>query len=187
MTNTRTTWHHATDLNDDDMILSPSTRLGIKWFAAPECARDGSPTGYTARNVVVELPRVAGVPVIDTRDVAGSLAGVDHDLTDDQIEAVLHDLDRGDWEGDAAAAWLMNELTGGRGLVLLHWEGEGDTILIVGEAGLIGAEIVADLPVEATPVVTGLPAIDGGEWSTDDSDDWSGDDADDWDTGAWAF
>lgn len=149
MTNTRTTWHHSTDLNDDDMILEVSPRLGIKWFAAPESARGSSPTGYTARNIVVELPRVAGVPVIDTRDVAGSLAGVDHDLTDDQIEAVQHDLDRGGWEADEAAAWLMNELTWGRGLVLLHWEGDNDTILIVGEDGLIGAEIVADEPVPA--------------------------------------
>ena len=148
MTNARTIWHHVTTLIDDAEILEVSPRLEIKWFAAPECARSGPPSGgVPARSVLVELPAVEGVPVIDTRDVAGSLAGVDHDLTDDQIEAVQHDLDRGGWEADEAAAWLMNELTWGRGLVLLHWEGDGDEILIVGKRGLYNARIVEDLTV----------------------------------------
>lgn len=149
MTNTRTIWHHSTDLTDDEKILEVSPRLGVKWFSAPECARRYSPTGRTARNVIVALPSAVGVPVVDTRDVAGSLVGIDHGLTDDQIEAVQYDLDRGGWDADDAAVWLMNELTWGRGLVLLNWEGDGDEILIVGEVGLIDAEIVADEPIPA--------------------------------------
>src|SRR5690606_5195289 len=115
---------------------------------SPECARSGPPSGgMPAQSVLVELPAVEGVPVIDARDVAGSLAEIDHDLSDELIEAIQYDLDKGGWEADETAAHLMRELTGDRGLVLLNWEGDGDEILIVGERGLYDARIIADLVV----------------------------------------
>ena len=148
MTNSRTIWHHVTSLTDDAEILDVSPRLEIKWFAAPECARSGPPSGgVPARSVLVELPAVEGVPVIDARDVAGSLAEIDHDLSDELIEAIQYDLDRGGWEADETAAHLMRELTGDRGIVFLNWEGDGDEILIVGKRGLYDARIIEHLTV----------------------------------------
>lgn len=141
-TTTRTIWHHATTL-DDEQALEVSPRLGIKWFAAPDSARQSSPSdGGESRLLVVEIPDADGAPVIDVTDVAASLAGIDHDLDDDRIEALQDAFDGMGYEADEAAAWLLDELTGGRGLVLLHWEGDGDTVLIVGERGLWDARIV---------------------------------------------
>lgn len=144
-TTTRTTWHHATTLGDDE-ALEVSPRLAIKWFAAPHCTRYDAPSGGgEARVLVVEIPAAEGAPVIDVTDVAGSLAVIDHDLTDDQIEALQHDIDAMGYEADEAVAWLLDELTSGRGLILRNWEGDGDEVLIVGARGLCDAHIVGTL------------------------------------------
>lgn len=145
-TTTRTTWHHATTLGDEG-ALEVSPRLGIKWFAAPHCTRHSAPSGGggEARVLVVEIPAAESAPVIDVTDLAGSLAVIDHDLTDDQIEALQYDIDAMGYEADEAVAWLLDELTSGRGIVLRNWEGDGDEVLIVGARGLHDARIVGTL------------------------------------------